>query len=342
MARTPPATLAPQFPHVATGAGFYESIYLTASHPTEAVAVWIRYTVHKPPNGPATGSIWFTLFEPSGPTAVKVTDDAPQSDGPARLLAVGPHGAVRSDGANGAISGSGTTASWELEFDPLDEELRHLPYDWMYRVAVPRTKSTSPYPSMRVTGSVTIADRTLTLDGWLGMLGHNWGAEHAHRWIWLRGASFADNPEAWLDVVIGRIKLGRRVLPWIANGVFAPEGAGGVRHRIGGLGHRVTVRERPDGCDLVLPGRDVALSVQMDAPLSASVGWQYADPTGGRHQVRNCSTAELSVEVRPRRPTQGDARRLLAAHGGVYELGSAEFDPAVSMQPYADGISGGS
>jgi hypothetical protein len=210
--------------------------------------------------------------------------------------------------------------------------LRHLPYPWMYRAALPKTKSTSPYPAMRVSGTVRVGDRTLTLDGWRGMLGHNWGAEHAHRWIWLRGASFAEDPDAWLDVVIGRLKIGPLVVPWIANGVLARNRK---RHRIGGLGRRVAVRERPDGCDLVLPGPGgLSLTVQVSAPLERSVAWEYADPAGGRHQTRNCSIAGIDVDVR-----RGDdaAVRLTSPHGGVYELGTAEFDPAVTVQPYPDG-----
>lgn len=324
-------TLAPQYPHVAARAGHYESIYLTASHPSEPVAVWIRYTVHKPPGRPATGSIWFTIFEPRGPTAVKVTTDELQSDD-AHLLAIGRHGAVRRDGAHGTISGHGVDASWELHFEPLDDELRHLPFGWMYRAGLPRTKSTSPYPSMRVSGTVTVAGRTLTLTGWRGMLGHNWGSEHAHRWIWLRGASFAERPDAWLDVVIGRLKIGPLVLPWVANGAIAVDGS---RYRVGGVGRRVRVVERADGCDLVLPGREVSLTVNVTAPRAASVGWEYADPAGGRHQVRNCSAAGLAVAVRAQRadvPAQ-----LTTVHGGVYELGTAEFDPALIMQSYPDG-----
>ena len=326
-----PDLLAPRFPHVPARDGHYESIYLTASHPTEPVAVWIRYTVHKPPGAASTGSIWFTLFEPTGPTAIKVTEKAPRSDASTGdLLAVGAMGAVRSDGARGGVSAGDTSPSWDLAFEPTDEPLRHLPHNWMYGAALPRTKSTSPYPSMRVTGTVTVAGRTLTLQGWRGMLGHNWGSEHAHRWIWLRAASFVEKPDAWLDVVIGRITVGRRVLPWIANGVFAPDGPGGVRHRVGGLARRPTVSERSDGCDLVLPASGGPLTVRVSAPLATSVGWEYADPAGGRHQVRNCSIAAIELDV----PGAG---RWVSAHGGVYELGSASFDPAVTMQPYPDG-----
>lgn len=318
----------PRFPRVAARAGHYESIYLIASHPTEAVAVWVRYTVRKPPGGPVTGSVWFTLFAPDGPTAVKVTADDPRTDD-THLLTVGEYGSVRRDGAVGTVSAHGVDATWALRFEAVANELRHLPYPWMYRSRLPKTKSTSPYPSMRVIGTMAVAGRTYTLDGWRGMLGHNWGSEHARRWIWLRGASFAEDPEAWLDVVIGRIKVGPVVLPWIANGVLDLRG---VRHRVGRLGRRVTVREQRDGCAIVLPGREASLTVHVTAPLPISVGWEYADPAGGRHQVRNCSAAGLEVDVRRR----GDVTRLSSAHGGVYELGTDEFDPDLTMQPYPD------
>lgn len=322
--------LDPRYPHVAARRGHYESIYLTAGHPSEPVAVWIRYTVHKPPGARPTGSIWFTLFSPGGQVAVKITAAELHSDA-GQLLGIGGYGSVRRDGATGSINARGSDATWALRFEATEDELRHLPHSWMYRAPLPRTKSASPYPSMRVSGTVTVADRTIELDSWRGMLGHNWGGEHAHRWIWLRGASFAERPDAWLDVVIGRIKAGPAVLPWIANGVLSVDG---VRHRVGGIGHRVTVRERHDGCDLVLPGRHTSLSVRVSAPLAASVGWEYADPAGGRHQVRNCSVAGVDVQVRPR---GGIPSQLSSEHGGVYELGSAEFDPLVLVQPYPDG-----
>ncbi len=259
---------------------------------------------------------------------MKVTAAEVHSDD-AHLLSVGNHGWVRGDGAVGTITGPVLGAEWDLRFEPVGAELRHLPAPWMYRARVPRTKATSPYPDMHVTGTVTVAGRTFAVDGWRGMLGHNWGAEHAHRWIWLRGAGFAEDPDAWLDVVIGRIKVGPIVLPWIANGVLSHDG---MRHRVGGLGRRVPVVEHAAGCEVVLPGRDVTLNVHATAPAGSSVGWQYTDPAGGKHQVRNCSVAGVSVDVRDGART----RRLTTQHGGVYEAGGAELDPRVVMQPYPD------
>ena len=115
-------------------------------------------------------------------------------------------------GATGDASAEALTASWDLSFSTPEEPLFHLPRDLMYRAPVPRTKLLSPYPGARFSGRVTAGDEQVELDKWPGMVGHNWGAEHAERWIWLHGASF-HNADAWLDVGIGRIKLGPTPCP---------------------------------------------------------------------------------------------------------------------------------
>ena len=44
-------------------------------------------------------------------------------------------------------------------------------------------------------------------------VGHNWGAEHAERWVWLHAAGFEDEPDAWLELAIARVRVGRCVTP---------------------------------------------------------------------------------------------------------------------------------
>ena len=70
----------PVFPGVDRSRGHYESYYLRAVAPDRARAVWIRYTIHKPPGGDPVGSLWCTLFDDDGspPRAVKQTFPAPR------------------------------------------------------------------------------------------------------------------------------------------------------------------------------------------------------------------------------------------------------------------------
>ena len=295
-----------------------------ASHPSEPSAFWIRYTVRKPANDDVLASVWFTHFRPDGVRAAKVT--VPVGAQPPVGTTVDGVGDVDFTGARGAIDG----VSWNLTFTDGAAPMTHLRRHWMYVSPIPKTKSTSPHPDVTVSGTVTVDGETFTLHRWHGMLGHNWGSEHALRWVWLRGAGFAEDPTAWLDVVIGRIKVGPVTLPWFANGLLYVDG---VRHRVGGAFRLPSVDEQRDGAAIRLAAPGLRLEAEVRAPLDRSVGWEYADPSGETHQVRNCSTAGMTLTVRPRGAT---ARVLTSAHGCVYELGTAERDPAVTVQPYPD------
>jgi hypothetical protein len=315
----PDGFLAPRFPSVPTAKPHYESMYLTATHPSEQSAFWIRYTVRKPAGGAVTASVWFTHFRPDGVRAGKVT--LPVGAQPAVGMTIEGAGSLDPSGARGSLPG----VSWDLRFSDGAEPMTHLRRHWMYVSPIPKTKSTSPHPDLRISGTIAVDGTEYALDDWRGMLGHNWGSEHALRWVWLRGSGFAEEPSAWLDVVIGRIKVGPITLPWFANGLLSLDGQ---RHRVGGAFRLPTILERADGADISLRAPGLRLQAAVSAPLARGVGWEYADPGGDTHQVRNCSVAGMTLTI-------GD-RVLTSDHGCVYELGTHEYDAAVTMQPYPD------
>jgi hypothetical protein len=325
-----------RFPGVPARAGHYESFYLKACHPQRPLAVWIRYTVHKRPGAEPSGSLWFTLFDTSadGPRAEKVTLPAPQAGGGGWIrvgeaalggrLGPGEDAAVRRGLATGALEG----IAWELRFESAERPLFHLPRDWMYRSQLPRAKLLSPAPAARFEGSLSVDGRTLAVDGWRGMIGHNWGARHAERWIWLHGLSESGD---WLDAAIGKLKLGPVTTPWVANGALS---LGGVRHTLGGPGRRVEVRESPEHCEFLLPGRGVRVRGVVEAERKDLVGWVYADPDGSEHHVVNCSISDMRLQVEQ----EGEGSVELAVTGGAaYELGMRERDHGVPIQPFPDG-----
>ncbi len=323
--------LAARYPQVPIGRGHYESTYLKASHPDEPLGIWIRFTIRKVPGRPPIGSIWCTLFEPGGPTAVKVSSEAVAASA-TTAISIGDYGQLSEHGTSGTVSASNINAEWDIRFVCAEQPLKHLSSDWMYRAPLPRTKSSSPKPDMRLAGSIVIDGRQISVDGWRAMLGHNWGTEHAHRWIWLQASGFADHPETWLDVVLGRLRVGPITTPWIASGVISHNG---VRHRVGGPGriHRTEVGEFATGNDIVLPGSDLTAAVHVEAPRERFVVWRYANPSGGEHQVRNCSIAALTLELAT---AQSAPVELGTPFGATYEIGTAEFDDALPMQPFPD------
>lgn len=299
--------------------GYYESFYLKLCHPAEPLGAWIRYTVHRRPGEVATGSLWFTLFEPGGPRAAKLTLPGPETGGDDWLRV----GEARIGDARAAGS-IGDAVAWELAFESREAPLFHLPLGWMYRAPLPRTKLCSPLPAARFSGRLSVDGREIDVDGWRGMAGHNWGAQHAERWIWLHGVT----PEGdWLDVAIGKLKLGRLTTPWIANGALS---LGGTRCPL----RRGRVRESPTGCELSLAGRGVRVRGSVSAPRERFVGWVYADPDGAEHHAVNCSIADMRLTVERR----GEPPAALVVTGGAaYELGMRERDHGIAIQPYPDG-----
>ncbi len=165
------------------------------------------------------------------------------------------------------------------------------------------------------------------------MVGHNWGSEHAERWIWLHGAGFEGDADAWLDVVLARISVGGRLTPWSGFGALRLDGE---VHRLGGLSRTRSTRvdEHPTRLAFSLGGRDLRVHGRIAAPASSFVGWVYADPDGAAHDVVHCSIADLELTVDgPRR-----ASRVLRASGvAAYELGMREHDHGIEVQPYPDG-----
>jgi hypothetical protein len=326
-----------RFAEVAAKAGHYESFYLKACAPDGGRGLWIRHTVHKRPGAEATGSIWFTLFDRAAgaPRATKLTV-------PASGLSVPDGGWIRvADAeigpgeAEGSLSTENLGASWSLRFNGDNRPCHYLPADWLYEAPLPRTKFVAPFPNAVFDGTLEVDGETIDIAGWPGMIGHNWGTEHAERWIWLEGTGFADTPDTWFDAGAARVKLGSRTSPWVPSGFLSLDG---VRHRLGGLGaiRSSRIEETPTGCTFLLPGKDIVVHGRVEAPQEAFVGWIYADPNpkGGEHHTVNCSVADLELTVeQPGRP----ARELKLLAGAAYELGMRETDHGTPIQPFGDG-----
>jgi hypothetical protein len=334
-------------PGVPAKAGHYESFYVKACEPGGGRGIWIRHTVHKRPGAEPNGSIWFVLFdrEAEEPRATKVTVPAAELSTPAGSwirvdgAEIGPGHARASAVAYASIGGtshSGTnagTVSWDLTFSGDAEPCKYLPSDRLYETRLPKTKFVAPYPDARFDGRLEIDGETIELGGWPGMIGHNWGSEHAERWVWLEGTGFADSPDTYFDAGAARIKLGPWTTPWIPSGMLMLEGE---PHRLGGFGQirGATIEASPGECRFTLPGKDIVVRGKVSAPKKDFVGWIYADPDGPEHNTINCSVSDLELTVE--RPALAPLHLFLTA-GAAYEFGMRETDHGIPIQPFPDG-----
>lgn len=329
-----------RFPRVKAKAGHYESFYIKACEPGGGRAIWIRHTVHKRPGAEPNASIWFVLFDRSadGPRATKVTVPATELSAPeGSWIRVGD-AEIAPGEAEGSVDTDALSAAWSLTFSAHAEPCKYLPADWLYEAPLPKTKFVAPVPLAHFDGRLEIDDETIEFRGWPGMIGHNWGTEHAERWVWLEGTGFADSPDTYFDAGAARVKLGSRTSPWIPSGMLMLDG---VPHRLGGLGaiRSSSIEEEPGVCTFVLPGKDILVRGRVSAPEKDFVGWVYADPAGPEHNTVNCSVADLELTIeQPGLPR----RELTLPAGGAYELGMRETpghqqDHGIPIQPYPDG-----
>jgi len=127
----------------------------------------------------------------------------------------------------------GQSARWDLAITGEQSPLRPLRPAVLYRAPLPRTKLEATVPDGQVAGLLEIDGRKVTVSGWRGTAGHNWGSEHADSWVWLHAADFGAAPEAWLELVLARIRVGPARSPWTAMGALS---LSGERILLGGLG----------------------------------------------------------------------------------------------------------
>jgi hypothetical protein len=324
-----------RFPGVSSGAGHYESLYIKATRPGGGQGVWIRHTVHKRPDSEPTASIWFTLFDAnaSGPRATKITVPASEVSVPTGAYIKVGEALLDPGVARGAVVTESLEASWDLRYDSEAAPFHHLPYAWLYRAPLPKTKFLSPYPNARFDGSVNVAGEEISVDGWPGMIGHNWGSEHAERWVWIQGCEFRKDSSCYFDAAVGRIKVAGMTTPWVGNGMLRLDG---VEHRLGGFDRirSTKIDDEPTACRFELSGKGIEVSGRVASEPRNFVAWVYADPAGPEHNTLNCSISDLELTVYS---SGSEPRRLECVGAAAYEIGMLQTDHGIPLQPYPDG-----
>ncbi len=282
-------------PSAPPSARLYESHYLTAVAPEGGRAVWLRYTSLKSSAESARGSLWCTVFDAGEPPIARRTVS------PALLSSPQPGSWAQINGATigpGHAEGRLEDCAWAIDWDAHAPSLPYLPARWLYDLRLPRSNGVALAPSARFSGHVEVAGKQLDLAGWRGMVGHNWGADHAERWVWLHATGLGErDPDGWIDVILARVAIGPVLSPWLPAGAVQLNGKlGPIRAGASSRGLRVEIRQDTVSVSLPhLPGD--ALTLQATSPPKGTVHWDYASPRGRPRNVRHCSIASARLEI---------------------------------------------
>jgi hypothetical protein len=300
----------------------YESWFVSARDPASPRALWIRRTRLRLPQGPESLALWCAVF------------DASRDEPPVMIKEVfgafPPGTAAGPEAFRGRAAMGGQSARWDLAVTSEQAPLRPLRPPALYRAPLPRTKLVAEVPDGQVTGVLEAGGREVTVSGWRGTVGRNWGSEHADTWVWLHAADFGAAPEAWLDLVLARIKVGPARSPWTAMGAL---GLAGERIMLGGLGRPPLVEARPDRLTARISSPRARLLLSVAAGDTDPVAVTYADPQGGTRAVRHAALAGVKLTLR--RP--GRPELTLSSSRGAYEYGTAQRGSGIEPRPLPEG-----
>lgn len=295
----------------------YESWFVSARDPAGQRGLWIRHTRHRPRHGQPSAALWCTVARPGLSEPLVVIK---------QVFTAMPAGAAAGpDRFVGEAAMSGQAASWDLTVTDGGQPLRHLRPAALYRAPLPRTKLEAAVPHGVVSGAMQVSGSPMTVSGWRGTVGHNWGSEHADSWAWLHADGFGGRPGDWLELVLARVRAGRALLPWTAFGALSLDGE---RLPLGGLGRAATVSAGPARLAATLPARGGRLKLTVTADPGEAAVLTYADPAGGTRVVSHSALAGAVLTLR--RP---GGNRDLAADLCAYEYGTAHAAPGTEPRP---------
>lgn len=294
-----------------SGAG-YESWFLSVRSPDGARAAWLRRTTLRDPYGRVQTADWCTVFADGTASAVKELRAGGDVEVDADVAASGT--TFRGQARMGALR-----RRWDVHIAGRDDPLRPLRPAVLYRLPFPRTKLEVPVPLGAGSGSIAVGEDIWSLDDWPCTVGHNWGREHADRWVWVHAAGLG--PLRWLDLVLARTRVGGALTPWLATGA-----AGTLSGRVflGGFRHRPVVEAlSATGIDIRLPTATGALTITARAGDAATIGVLYPDPhqgggDQGGHRVAHTGLADLQAHLTDAR----GGRRFTATAPAALEIGA--------------------
>jgi len=347
MSRRP--ELPPNAPRYAGAPGHVESYFLRANDPLRPRALWLKATILAPRDAPAVGETWLIWFDGEAgrtfackhthalaPGQFRATPEGAAIALGSYALSIGASGEAR-----GEVRRGDERASFAFRYapssSPVAVPLSIYPWRFLREGAFPKSKLLTPSPSIVLAGSVNVpalggapgTREEVSLDGWTGMCGHNWGREHAFEYAWgqcLFPAEGAE-PETMVEGFSGRVRVGGRTSPRLSAAVVR---RGAREYRFDRIfdfwrqeAHVSTTR-----WTLRLGGPDGELRLRMDATSQPFACLGYESPDHTLAYCFNSKLAEVLLEVRPRGESSFSRT---SKHGGALELLRREPEPGVMV-----------
>ena len=303
--------------------------------PREQAALWWKFTITQPLQGPARFEVWAIFFDVANPSlncAAKETflaaDASVATD---RLRCAYGENVLEHGHSHGAI-GAETRIEWSIDWGTPEAGFRHFPQERMYDGPFPRAKALSPVLTTAFDGTVRVGKRTLRLAGHRGMQGHNWGEKHADSWVWAHCNLFSDHPGMVFEAVSSRISVGPLSSPRMTI-LHADDGTNDPITVNGWMGMMRTTSDL-DGLHWRFRGQsgNRGLEGVFHAAPERFVGVNYYDPDGRITHCLNSKVAEGELRILHRdRGIWRLHRAMRADASAALEIGVKEHTHGVQI-----------
>ena len=195
--------------------GHVESYFLKLNDPEGRRALWLKATILASHARPVEAEVWAIAFDrEEGHAAVKEVvpfEEAAFSKEGFDVKVAGVH--FEEGHIVGSIARGDELIEWDLHFDATGAPMVPLAYDWMYTGPFPSSKFVTPHPHTRYTGHYTKNGQKVSVEGWRGMQGHNWGKQHAELYAWSHCNQWHDHDDLMVEAITARIKVGPVLVP---------------------------------------------------------------------------------------------------------------------------------
>ena len=205
----------------AAPSGLYESYYFRGTSVDGSNAFWLKHNLLRFRGAAATKVECTLILFDRARNRVLATHDQTEIGQPASPLQgehwdeaafrfpSGSHFAI----APSKVTGTLPTAVWALALDRSNETLFHLTPPALYSIGWPKKKVLTRDVRVVFDGELSIGAETIG-GRFVGMNGHNWGTEHAHRYAYANCQIWDDASDAIFDGFSAKVR--------IAPGVTSP------------------------------------------------------------------------------------------------------------------------
>jgi len=305
--------------------GHVESYFLKINDPKGERALWVKATILARLFGAPVAESWAIAFERGKPPLGKKSTVSWESARFSRdaIDVELPTLAMSSSRVRGAHDG----LSFDLAIEDGSAPFVQAPLAVLYDPRVPTAKVTSPMPNLVARGEIRVGDsQTWNVDGWRGLLGHNWGPKHTFAYAWGHCNVWDEPSDLVFEGNTGRSRVGPLLLP----STLAFVRYGGETHAL----NHVSELFRNSGSmtfrrwKFSARGPTLSVSGELWAETEDMIGLHYENPDGAMTYCLNTKLASARIAVTPR----GGLPFVATSRAAALEIGTRDRHHGVEMR----------